>query len=160
MNSASKPRAVAEKLSWPRRIVSCGVSVACVAVLATAARLNPSPTGVGTHTQLGLPPDPILKATGVPMPGCGMTTSFAWFVRGNLLASIYVEPMGAFLAALTAAAVPLGFFIAITARPVHRRLAPLVRMRVLVIVIAFAALSWAWKVLIHVNGWGGWRSPL
>ncbi|RIK63130.1 MAG: hypothetical protein DCC65_16385 [Planctomycetota bacterium] len=119
--------------------------------------LAPSPTGVGTHTQLGLPPDPILKATGVPMPGCGMTTSFAWFVRGNLLASIYVEPMGAFLATLTAAVVPLGLFIAITARPVHRRLAPLLRMRVLVIVIAFAALSWAWKVLIHVNGWDGWR---
>jgi len=139
------------------RLVASLVAIGSATVLGVAMTLTPSPTGVGTHTQLGLPPDPILHATDVPMPGCGMTTSFAWFVRGKLLASIFIEPMGALLAALTATAVPLGLFIGITGRPVHRRLAPLLRRRVLVILIAFAALSWSWKVLIHVNGWDGWR---
>lgn len=126
-------------------------------MLGIARTLTPSPMGVGTHTQLGLPPDPILEATGVPMPGCGMTTSFAWFVRGNVLASLYVEPMGALLAGLTTAAVPVGLFIAITGRPVHRRLAPLLGLRTLVIAGVLMVVSWGWKVLIHLNGWDGWK---
>lgn len=138
------------------RLVAALVAVACGAALGVAATLTPSPTGVGTHTQLGLPPDPILEATGVPMPGCGMTTSFAWFVRGNLLASMYVEPMGTLLAAATTAAVPLGLIIAITGRPVHRKLAPLLRIRTLVVAGVLAALSWGWKVFIHLRGIDGW----
>lgn len=138
------------------RLIAALVAVACGAVLGVAATLTPSPTGVGTHTQLGLPPDPILEATGVPMPGCGMTTSFAWFVRGNLLASMYVEPMGTLLAAATTAAVPLGLFVAITGRPVHRKLAPLVRIRTLVVAGVLAALSWGWKMIIHLRGIDGW----
>lgn len=124
-------------------------------MLGVARMLTPSPTGVGTHTQLGLPPDPILQATGVPMPGCGMMTSFAWFVRGNLLASIYVEPMGAVLAAATTATVLLALFIAITGRHVHRKVVPLFRLRILLIVGGLALISWGWKVLIHVKGWDG-----
>lgn len=134
-------------------LIACGGAT----LLGVARMLTPSPTGVGTHMQLGLPPDPILEATGVPMPGCGMTTSFAWFVRGNVLASVYIEPMGALLAAVTTAAVPLGMFVAITGRPAHRKLAPLLRMRTLVIVGVFAVVSWGWKVLIHQNGWDGWK---
>lgn len=93
----------------------------------------------------------------MPMPGCGMTTSFAWFVRGNLLASMYVEPMGALLAAATTVAVPLGLFVAITGRPVHRKLTPLLRIRTLVVFGVLAALSWGWKVSIHLCGIDGWR---
>lgn len=138
------------------RLIAALVAVACGAVLGVAATLTPSPKGVGTHTQLGLPPDPILEATGVPMPGCGMTTSFAWFVRGNLLASMYVEPMGTLLAAATAAAVLLGSFVAITGRPVYRMLALILRIRTLVVAGVFVALSWAWKVFIHLRGIDGW----
>lgn len=139
------------------RLVAALFAIGCGTVLGVARTLAPSPTGVGTHRQLGLPPDPILEATGVPMPGCGMTTSFAWFVRGNVLASVYVEPMGALLAAVTTAAVPLGLFITITGRPAHRKLTPLLRMPTLVIVGVFVVVSWGWKVLIHLNGWDGWK---
>lgn len=83
------------------------------------------------------------------MPTCGMTTSSAWFVRGNLLASAYVEPMGMLLAAAATAAVPFGLFVTLTGRPVHRKLAPLLRKRTLVIVSVLAALSWGWKVFIY-----------
>lgn len=138
------------------RLFAALVAIACAGLLSVAATLTPDPAGLGTHTQLGLPPDPMLEVTGVPMPTCGMTTSWAWFVRGELLASLYVQPLGALLAATAVVAVPLGLLVTVTGRPLHRRLAPLVRRRGLVIVGLLAALSWAWKVSIHLSGVGGW----
>ena len=96
--------------------------VACLAALVVAARLKPDAGGMGTHTQLGLAPCQWLARTGIPCPSCGMTTSFAWFVRGNLAASVYVQPMGSVLAALAATCVWVGLYVAVTGRPVYRLL--------------------------------------
>jgi hypothetical protein len=57
-------------------------------------RLNPDPAGHGTHTQLGLPPCPAVLAFNRPCPGCGMTTSFAYSVRGDLINGFRVHPFG------------------------------------------------------------------
>ena len=104
------------------RWLALGVSLACLAVLITAMYLTPSPAGVGSHTQLGLAKCQFLHTTGIPAPTCGMTTSFSWFVRGNLLASVYVQPMGAVLAAITLVCVVGGLYVAVTGRPVYRLL--------------------------------------
>src|SRR5688572_14176698 len=85
------------------RALALVVAGACLAVLVTAALLTPHPSGVGTHTALHYQPCDFLARTGMPCPSCGMTTSFAWFARGNLLASFYVQPIGMVLALLTAA---------------------------------------------------------
>src|SRR5438105_1225691 len=85
-----------------------------------AAPLTPDAGGMGTHTQLGLAPCQWLARTGIPCPSCGMTTSLAWFVRGHLLESLYVQPMGAVLAALACCCVWGGLYIAITGRPIHQ----------------------------------------
>ena len=81
------------------RLIALGIATGGMIVLIIAARLPPSPLGHGTHRGLGLPDCVFLQRTGLPCPSCGMTTSFSWFVRGNLLASLYVQPMGAVLAA-------------------------------------------------------------
>lgn len=73
-----------------------------VSVLGIALWLKPSPAGVGTHTQLGLPPCGILAATGYPCPGCGMTTAFASMVRGNLPLAWTANPAGILLFLATA----------------------------------------------------------
>ena len=52
-------------------------------LLAVAAWLEPSPTGIGTHQQLGLPPCTFWMLFGRPCPTCGMTTSWAHLVRGQ-----------------------------------------------------------------------------
>jgi hypothetical protein len=85
-----------------------------------------------------------------------MTTSFTWFVRGNLAASVYVQPMGAALALLAAGSVWVGFYVALTGRPVHRLLWLLPSRFYLVPLFTLAVLAWAWKIYIHVKGWDGW----
>src|SRR5450432_3468050 len=88
----------------------------CLAILTTAARVTPSPTGMGTHLQLGLQKCGWYNTFGLPCPSCGMTTSFAWFARGNLLASFYIQPMGALLALLAVITFWTGAYIAFTGR--------------------------------------------
>src|SRR5262245_31491696 len=65
---------------WGLLAAAAGV----IAVLALARWLEPSPLGYGTHRQLGLLPCSFRRITGYPCPSCGMTTAFAWFVRGQL----------------------------------------------------------------------------
>ena len=43
---------------------------------------------MATHTQLGMPPCNFVVMTGKPCPACGMTTSFALLVRGDVGASL------------------------------------------------------------------------
>ncbi|MDW8361967.1 MAG: DUF2752 domain-containing protein [Myxococcales bacterium] len=81
-----------------------------LAVLTTAALLRPDPSGHGTHTQLGLPPCGFHVVTGLPCPGCGMTTSFAHMVRLEIVPAALANPFGVPLALLTAACVPLALF--------------------------------------------------
>src|SRR4051794_5757921 len=45
--------------------------------------LEPDPRGFGTHQRLGLPPCTIRSLCGFPCPSCGMTTSFACFIKGR-----------------------------------------------------------------------------
>lgn len=70
-------------------------------VLILAALLQPSPTGLGTHQQLGLPPCGFQWLTELPCPSCGLTTSFSYFVRGNWLRCIAANPLGLPLALVT-----------------------------------------------------------
>lgn len=59
-----------------------------------AACLTPDQQGFGTHQQLGLPPCTLRTLFRIPCPTCGMTTSFAHFVRGDLLSACRVNPAG------------------------------------------------------------------
>ena len=127
----------------------------CLAVLVLAARLSPSPSGIGSHQSVGLQPCQFLVSTKLPCPSCGMTTSFTWFVRGNLLASVYVQPMGAVLAAINAVCAWGGLYVAATGRPVYRVL-KLLPGRYYLVLLFVGVLAWGWKILIHLNGLDGW----
>lgn len=91
------------------------VVLAWIAVTAVALWLEPSPSGYGTHTQLGLPPCPSRMLLGVRCFGCGLTTSFAWTVRGGFAAAFRAHALGPLMygmftagAALAAAAIARG----------------------------------------------------
>lgn len=139
------------------RVLAAMVAGACLAVLVVAAWLPPSPAGLGTHARsLGLPPCNWLRTMKFPCPTCGMTTSFSWMAKGNLLASVYVQPMGAVLALLAAACVWGGFYIALSGRPAHRLLALVPTRYTLLPLLFLGILAWGWKILIHLNGVDGW----
>ena len=148
----------AETANSSVRLFAGMLAGACLAVLVLAAWLPPSPSGMGTHAQsLGLPPCNFLKTTGLPCPSCGMTTSFSWFAKGNLPASLYVQPMGAVLAVIAAACVWVGGYVAVSGRPAHRLLKLVPSRYTLLPLLLFGILAWAWKILIHLNGIDGWQ---
>lgn len=151
------PRFDHPRLSILERLLAAVIAMGCLTVLCIARLLTPSPEGVATHTELHLEPCAFLERTGIPCPSCGMTTSFAWFSRGNLAASFYVQPMGCVLAVLCAAGFWIALYIAVTGRPAHRLLRRFPMFKAVVGLIIFAALAWGWKIFIHLHGIDGWR---
>jgi hypothetical protein len=63
-------------------MLSAALLVLCPLVIAT--RLEPAKAGLGTHHQLGLPACTVRLIWGVRCPSCGMTTSWAHLVRGQI----------------------------------------------------------------------------
>lgn len=138
------------------RLAALAAALGCLAPLVTAALLTPSARGTGSHTALGLASCQFLARTGLPCPTCGMTTSWTWFVRGNLAASLYVQPMGTVLAVLAVCCFWAGLYIAITGRPVYRLLRVLPGRYFFVPLLLFAIAAWGWKIFIHLTGHDGW----
>lgn len=145
------------RLKWPGRLLAGAIGAICLVVLLLAVRLHPSPTGMATHTAMGFDECQFLKRTGLPCPSCGMTTSFSWFVRGNVPASFYVQPMGFVLAVLAAATAWAAGYIAITGKPAHRLVRLIPSRYYLLPLLSFAVIAWGWKMFIHLKGIDGWR---
>jgi hypothetical protein len=139
------------------RLVALAIAMACLTPLIIAVILTPSPDGYGSHTKLGLAPCEFMARTGLPCPSCGMTTSWTWFVRGNLAASLYVQPMGTVVAILAASCFWTALYTAITGRPAHRLLRAVRSRYYLVPLLSFAILAWGWKIFIHLTGRDGWH---
>jgi hypothetical protein len=147
---------VVQRLSIGSRLVALVVSLGCLAVLLTAATIRPNPGGTSTHQQLGLAECQFLRASGIPCPSCGMTTSFAWFVRGNIVASLWVQPMGTFLATGAALTFWAALYIAMTGKPVHRLMRGMPSSYYVLVPVGFGIAAWAWKIFIHLHGIDGW----
>jgi hypothetical protein len=95
---------MAERQSGTRiRFALLVVAMIPMSLMAVSSQLEPSTAGLGTHQQLGLPPCSFRVLFGIRCPGCGMTTSWAHFVRGQWLASMTVN-FGGFLLALAGVA--------------------------------------------------------
>jgi hypothetical protein len=85
-----------------------------------------------------------------------MTTSFAWFARGNVLASFYVQPMGCALALICALCVWAGGYVAITGKPLQRVVSVIPEKLYLIPLFTLATAAWAWKMYSYRHGIGGW----
>lgn len=80
-----------------RSILPYFLPLSFVVVCMIAFKLTPAAEGLGTHQQLGLPPCFFYHLTGIPCPGCGLTTSFTHLAHGNFISAFKVNPMGPFL---------------------------------------------------------------
>ena len=86
------------ELRWYQRVALVAGGTVVVALLVVAAVLQPNPLGMGTHRQLGLPPCSLVVLAGVRCPSCGMTTSWAHLMRGNLVGSLQANSGGTLFA--------------------------------------------------------------
>ncbi len=137
------------------RLTAVVVLVGSLAILAVAWWTKPDPSGYGTHQRLGLPPCGFLYTTGLPCPTCGMTTAFAYAVRGHLLQAVVAQPAGAALAGLTFVLAGVAGVVLVTGRRIEINWYRINPMYVLVTAIVLFVGSWALKivmVLYHHNG--------
>lgn len=96
--------------SVPLGVISRIVLVVLVLLILTgfglAYSVTADPSGRGTHQQFGLPPCVILTLTKIPCPTCGMTTSFAHFVRGQWRESAAANASGFLMAVMSLCFLP------------------------------------------------------
>lgn len=109
MNDALHRASLGHRAGW-----LC-ITALSVAVLGVALALEPDPRGFGTHQQLGLPPCGFQWLTGFPCPGCGLTTSFAYGVRGSWVQAALANPIGLALFFAVCLSIPIGVLSAVRA---------------------------------------------
>jgi hypothetical protein len=132
-----------------RRLGDCAVKgalllvgLAAWATLARLAFLQPDPRGFGTHEQLGFAPCGFASRFGLACPGCGLTTSVASFLRGEVRASFRAHPMGPWVAVALAVFGARALSAVRTSRPVLAVLdSPLLR-RLMVIAASVGLVNW------------------
>ena len=151
------PRVQPIRIGWLGRAIAAGVGLVCLAPLVTAALLTPNPSGLGTHEALGFAPCSFLQSTGLPCPTCGMTTSWAWLARGNVAASLWVQPMGTVLALLDIVIFWSAGYIAVSGRPAQHLLRYLPAGYILKLLLILALAAWAWKIFIYLHHLDGWK---
>ena len=155
-SSVSPPTAIAVAVpeTSPRQRVAArrmgaGVVLAgTVALLGTAVWLDPDPTGLGTHEQLGIPACGWPHGLGVPCPTCGMTTAFALAAEGRMGSALACQPAAAVLAVATAAAGLLALHVLVTGSSVMPILRRLGGGWVWWGLGALILGAWAWKIAL------------
>jgi hypothetical protein len=93
-------------LAGPYRLLAAVLGLGLLAPLAVAGYLEPDSQGHGTHQRLGLPPCTVYVLFGVRCPTCGMTTSWAHLVRGQVGGAFRANVGGALLGLLAVIGVP------------------------------------------------------
>jgi hypothetical protein len=149
------PQAVPVLDQWVR-IALLAIALALVAVFGVAFWLNPydergNARRSETHLQMGLPPCTFRIMTGIPCPSCGMTTSFALLVRGDIENSARANVVGTLLALFCLAFIPWSlacvafrrtFLVSSFERPV-----------LWLVIIFVVLLMTRWLIVL---GWGWW----
>lgn len=103
-------------LRWWVRGMLATLGLVLVTLLGTAAFLTPNRNGMGTHQQLGLPPCSMVQILRVRCPACGMTTSWAYLLNGQVLSSLRANAGGTLLGLAALAAAPWSLATALRGR--------------------------------------------
>jgi hypothetical protein len=141
--------------AWVRGAL-VGMAVALVGVFFVASRLNPyhadgTPLRMETHRQLLLPPCTFKVATGLPCPSCGMTTSFALLVRGDVVNSLRANAVGTLLAVFWLGLIPWALASAVVRRPLGVQ--SLERTCTVFVLVLLGSLVLRWVLVV---GWAWW----
>lgn len=93
-------------LFW-ERVGIAGAGFGLLVLLGVSGFLTPSPQGFGTHRQLGLPSCSMVSMFGIRCPGCGMTTSWAHCMHGNIEGALQANVGGTILCGLSLVCAPI-----------------------------------------------------
>ena len=132
------------------RVVSLVIFTPTALVLALARWLTPDPSGVATHTQLGLQPCAVLSWAGFPCPMCGMTTTFSLLAHFRVVDAFLTQPFGVFLFAMTVMIATVSLLeIASPQKRWDRLLDRIVGREVVLLTCLIAGLlaGWVYKIL-------------
>lgn len=135
-------------LSFLHRATLAAFGVFLISGFALAGYLKPNPQGFGTHQSLGLPPCSVKMMFGIPCPSCGMTTSFAHFVRGQIPSSLRANAAGTLLACVSLVVMFWCFVTAKTGRYLWFRDPATVFAYGLSIVAVITLMYWGWRLWI------------
>lgn len=146
MGAAAPSAATPWSSLWASRAVWFTVFVGSAAVALVAASLTPDPAGHGTHMQLGMPPCGFLASTGLPCPGCGLTTCFAHMVRLEISPALRANVFGVPLFGTMIASMPLAAWGFARNAPVVDSLLAVHAEKVLLSLSLFAVVVWAIRI--------------
>ncbi len=118
----------------------------CATVVGLSAWLRPDPHGFGTHRQLGLPPCEFGAITGIPCPGCGLTTSFAHMAHGQVLSGFGAHLMGPSLFLITLGIAVYSPWAIVKKRPLAVLIEGRVTSVVLAVTAALGLLTWTLRL--------------
>ena len=111
-------------------------------LLVISAWLKPNASGIGTHTQLGLPGCSLYTIAGIRCPGCGMTTAWAYTMEGDFENAIGSNVGGVLLCLLSVCVFPCLLWMAIRGESIRNRWFVQVALAVLVIAISISIIEW------------------
>jgi hypothetical protein len=151
-----KPIRVYSRLQVWVRVWLVLMAFVIAGVFAVALVLDPYQGGKvwnqGTHQQLGLQPCNFLFVTGMPCPSCGMSTSFALLVRGDVWNSLCANFVGTMLALVCLGYIPWAMVSAWLGRPLFMISIETNFLRVLVAFLILMLLRWGVVVLLQLLG--------
>jgi phosphotransferase system glucose/maltose/N-acetylglucosamine-specific IIC component len=149
------PPAVPE-LARGARAALVAVAVGLVLLFAVAVRIDPyeadgRPATMGTHQQLGLPPCNFVRLTGLPCPSCGMTTSFALLVRGDLMNSLRANAVGTLLAIVCLAYIPWSLACVVAKRSLF--IGSMDRALLMIVFCFVVLMMFRWGIVLLMMAW-------
>jgi hypothetical protein len=118
-----------------------------LSLLVLAARLSPDPRGLGTHQRLGLPPCSFLQLTGWRCPSCGMTTSWAHLVRGQIVASVRSNAGGTLLGLTCLVLAPWALVSGLRGRWLGKPLGERAALALVLLLLIVTTADWLIRVL-------------
>jgi hypothetical protein len=133
--------------AWVRGTL-VAIALVFVTVFGVAAWIHPydedgTPRTMATHTQLGMPPCNMVSLIGKPCPACGMTTSFALLMHGDLPASLRANWTGTLLGLTWLALIPWAVVSAVRGRYLFVRSGEALTMVIVVAMLVLMLGRWA-----------------
>lgn len=133
-------------LRWYTRLGMMFGGVVLLTLLATAARLQPSEHGMGTHQQLGLPPCTLVAFMGIRCPSCGMTTSWSHMLRGNVIGAVRANSGGTLLALAAMIGGPWLLVSGVLGRWALRPPRETLVLAIGLTIVAVTLIDWCWRL--------------
>ncbi|CAN5426811.1 DUF2752 domain-containing protein [soil metagenome] len=151
----AEPRPVARRVriaQWTR-IALVLMALGLIAVFTIAAWIHPYDAAgnartMATHMQLGMPPCSMIALIGKPCPSCGMTTSFALLMHGDVMNSLRANWVGTLLALAWLALIPWGIVSAVRSRFVGVRNLELAFGVAVGVLLTLMLIRWAFVLLL------------